>query len=161
MEGGSTTGPWGRACFIRGGIWWTVGQFIQASFIRAHFPHPLPRSPRNQTLTPPLPPTCCRYVQYSEELHRVPLFSLSQNERLCLLLNLHNLAVCQLAVKLGRQLSSQVERLKLFSKYSLLIGGAILSVADIQQCIIHGLRKATDVIGSSGPRAKDEQVSSV
>lgn len=98
-----------------------------------------------------------RYVQYSEELHRVPLFSLSQNERLCLLLNLHNLAVCQLAVKLGRQLSSQVERLKLFSKYSLLIGGAILSVADIQQCIIHGLRKATDVIGSSGPRAKDEQ----
>ena len=76
----------------------------------------------------------CRYVNLAQELHRVNLLALSENEKLAFFLNLYNAMVIHAVIRIGCP-EGIIDRRFFFSDFQYLVGGYPYSL----NIIIHGI----------------------
>ncbi|KAA0067556.1 hypothetical protein IC582_021808 [Cucumis melo] len=81
-----------------------------------------------------------RYINVIEDLHRVNLLELSQNEKLAFFLNLYNAMVIHGLIRFGR-LEGVIDRKSFFSDFQYLVGGHPYSLIAIKNGILRGNRR--------------------
>lgn len=82
----------------------------------------------------------CRYVNMTQDLQRVDLLELSENEKLAFFLNLYNAIVIHAMIRVGCQ-EGEINR-KSFSDFQYLIGGHPYSLATITNGILRSNRRS-------------------
>lgn len=83
----------------------------------------------------------CRYVNLSQELHRVDLTVLSQDERLAFFLNLYNAMVIHAAIRVGLP-EGIIDRRSFDSDFQYVVGGRPYSLTTIVNGILRNNRRA-------------------
>ena len=77
----------------------------------------------------------CRYIILVQELHRVNLTELSQDEKLAFFLNLYNAMVIHAVIRVGHP-EGLIDRRSFFSDFQYLVGGYPYSLNTIQNGIL-------------------------
>nr|XP_023879059.1 uncharacterized protein LOC111991515 [Quercus suber] len=83
----------------------------------------------------------CRYVNLVQELHRVNLLALSENEKLAFFLNLYNAMVIHAVIRIGCP-EGVIDRRFFFSDFQYLVGGYPYSLNIISHGILRNNRRA-------------------
>ncbi|KAK4756660.1 hypothetical protein SAY87_006787 [Trapa incisa] len=82
-----------------------------------------------------------RYVNLSQELHRVDLTALSQDERLAFFLNLYNAMVIHAVIRVGLP-EGIIDRRSFYSDFQYVVGGRPYSLTNIVNGILRNNRRA-------------------
>ncbi|KAG7032612.1 hypothetical protein SDJN02_06662, partial [Cucurbita argyrosperma subsp. argyrosperma] len=81
-----------------------------------------------------------RYINLTQELHRVNLKALSHNEKLAFFLNMYNAMVIHGLIRFGR-VEGVIDRKSFFSDFQYLVGGQPYSLIAIKNGILRGNRR--------------------
>ena len=82
----------------------------------------------------------CRYVNMTQDLQRVNLLELSENEKLAFFLNLYNAMVIHAVIRVG--VPEGVINRRSFSDFHYLIGGRPYSLSTIKNGILRSNRRS-------------------
>jgi hypothetical protein len=83
----------------------------------------------------------CRYVNLVQDLHRVDLLMLSQDEKLAFFLNLHNAMVIHAIIRVGCP-EGAIERRSFSSNFQYIVGGSSYSLNTITNGILRSNRRS-------------------
>ncbi|KAL4338525.1 hypothetical protein S245_041291 [Arachis hypogaea] len=87
-----------------------------------------------------------RYVNMTEDLHRVNLLELSENEKLAFFLNLYNAMVIHAIVRIGYP-EGVMERMSFNTTFQYLIGGSPFSISDIKNGVLRCNQRSAYSLG--------------
>ncbi|KAM7463318.1 hypothetical protein LguiA_031439 [Lonicera macranthoides] len=82
-----------------------------------------------------------RYVNLTQDLHRVNIFELSADEKLAFFLNLHNAMVIHAVIRIGHP-DGAIERRSFYSDFLYIVGGHTYSLNLIKNGILRGNKRA-------------------
>ncbi|KAB5544941.1 hypothetical protein DKX38_013053 [Salix brachista] len=83
----------------------------------------------------------CRYVNLVQDLHRVDLLKLSQDEKLAFFLNLHNAMVIHAVIRVGCP-EGPIDRRSFSSNFQYIVGGSSYSLNTITNGILRSNRRS-------------------
>ncbi|XP_020972044.1 uncharacterized protein LOC107627879 isoform X2 [Arachis ipaensis] len=86
------------------------------------------------------------YVNMTEDLHRVNLLELSENEKLAFFLNLYNAMVIHAIVRIGYP-EGVMERMSFNTTFQYLIGGSPFSISDIKNGVLRCNQRSAYSLG--------------
>ncbi|KAK6931829.1 Glutaredoxin [Dillenia turbinata] len=81
-----------------------------------------------------------RYVNLTQDLHRVDVAELSSNEKQAFFLNLYNAMVIHAMIRVGRP-NGGIDRRSLYAEFQYLVGGYAYSLTTIKNGILRGNRR--------------------
>jgi hypothetical protein len=83
----------------------------------------------------------CRYDNLAQDLHRVDVLKLSQDEKLAFFLNLHNAMVIHAVIRVGCP-EGAIDRRSFYSDFQYIVGGSPYSLNTIKNGILRSNRRS-------------------